>query len=205
MTGYRCASPVLVLAFVAAVAGGAPAGNWVSLFDGRDLAGWKAYGAERWVVDRGEILGEAVTKEYGYLGTEKTYRDFELKAKFKAEGTGNSGIFFHSSLTGVDIAGVQAEVDPRPGMHTGGLYESAGREWLVKPRPEAEKALRIGGWNEMRVLVEGPHVRTWVNGVVAVDYVDPAPKYTDGVIALQLHAGGEGRMRFKDISIRDIR
>ena len=64
---------------------------------------------------------------------------------------------------------------------------------------------RIGGWNDMRVLVEGPRVRTWVNGVAAVDYVDPEPKYTDGVIALQLHAGGEGRMRFKDIRIREIR
>ena len=182
-----------------------PAGKWGRLFDGKDLAGWIAYGAERWVVDRGCILGEAVTKEYGYLGTEKTYRDFEMKAKFKAEGTGNSGIFFHSSLTGVEIVGVQAEVDPRPGMHTGGLYESAGRGWLVQPEPAAERALRIGGWNEMRVLVEGPRVRTWVNGVAAVDYVDPSPKYTDGVIALQLHAGGEGRMRFKDISIREIR
>ena len=104
----------------------------------------------------------------------------------------------------VCIAGVQAEVDPRPGMHTGGLYEAAGREWLVKPAPAAESALRIGGWNDMRILVRGPHVRTWVNAVPAVDYVDPSPKYTDGVIALQLHSGGEGRMRFKDILIREI-
>lgn len=206
MLSHRRALAALVLVLPATAVLAAPtAGKWVRLFDGKDLAGWKAHGAERWVVDKGEILGEAVTKEYGYLSTEKTYRDFELKAKFKAEGTGNSGIFFHSSLTGVDIAGVQAEVDPRPGMHTGGLYESAGREWLVKPAPAAEKALKIGGWNDMRVLVEGPHVRTWVNGVPAVDYVDPSPKYKDGVIALQLHAGGEGRMRFKDIVIREIK
>jgi hypothetical protein len=204
MIGHRRALAVLAL-ILPAVASAAAAGKWVRLFDGKDLAGWKAHGAERWVVDQGEILGEAVTKEYGYLSTEKTYRDFELEVKFKAEGTGNSGVFFHSSLDGVNIAGVQAEVDPRPGMHTGGLYESAGREWLVKPAPAAESALRVGGWNDMRVLVEGPHARTWVNGVAAVDYVDPQPKYTDGVIALQLHAGGEGRMRFKDIRIREIR
>jgi hypothetical protein len=37
-----------------------------------------------------------------------------------------------------------------------------------------------------------------------VDYTDPSPKYTDGLIALQLHAGGEGRMRFKDIVVREI-
>ena len=47
-------------------------------------------------------------------------------------------------------------------------------------------------------------MQTWINGVPAVDYVDPSPKYIDGVIALQLHAGGEGRMRFKDIVVRDI-
>jgi len=74
-----------------------------------------------------------------------------------------------------------------------------------KPEAVAEAALRIGDWNDMRILVEGPHVRTWVNGVAAVDYVDPSPKFTDGVIALQLHSGGEGRMRFKDILIREIR
>jgi LmbE family N-acetylglucosaminyl deacetylase len=191
--------------FPAAEDAPAAAAAWVPLFNGRDLTGWKPHGAERWVVDNGEILGETLTREYGYLSTEKTYRDFELKVAFKAEGAGNSGVFFHSSLTGTDIAGVQAEVDPRAGMHTGGLYEAAGRGWLIKPAPGAESALRIGEWNDLRLLVRGPHVRTWVNGVPAVDHVDPTPKYTDGVIALQLHSGGEGRMRFKDIVIREIR
>jgi 3-keto-disaccharide hydrolase len=189
-------------------AGSAPSGakekGWVSLFNGKDLTGWKAHGQERWTVDQGEIHGEAVTKEYGYLSTEKPYRDFELKAKFKAEGTGNSGVFYHSSLDGVDIKGVQVEVDPHPGMHTGGLYESAGRGWLVQPNEAAEKALVVGGWNEVRAVVRGPHVQTWVNGVPAVDYTDASPKYTDGLIALQLHAGGEGKMRFKDIVVREL-
>jgi LmbE family N-acetylglucosaminyl deacetylase len=185
------------------LAGGS--GAWVPLFNGRDLAGWRPYGAERWRVDGGEILGEAVTKEYGYLATGRKYRDFELRATFKAEGSGNSGIFYHSTIEGVDIKGVQVEVDPHPGLHTGGLYESAGREWLVQPGEQAEKALVTSGWNEIRAVVRGPHVQTWVNGVLAVDYLDSAPRYKDGVIALQLHAGGEGRMRFKDIAIREIR
>ena len=66
--------------------------NWVALFNGKDLTGWKNYGQEKWAVDNGEILGEAVTKLYGYLGTEKTYKNFEMKGKFKAQGSGNSGI-----------------------------------------------------------------------------------------------------------------
>ena len=178
--------------------------GWVPLFNGKNLDGWKNYGAEKWTVENGEILGEAVTKAYGYLGTEKTYKNFEMTGKFKAEGTGNSGIFYHSSLDGVDIKGVQVEVDPHPGMHTGGLYESAGRGWLIQPSEAAEKALVVDGWNEVRAVVRGPHVQTWVNGVPAVDYTDPSPKYTDGLIALQLHAGGEGKMRFKDVVVREI-
>jgi hypothetical protein len=43
-----------------------------------------------------------------------------------------------------------------------------------------------------------------LNGVLMVDYTNPIPQSTDGVIALQLHAGGEGKMRFKDIHIRDL-
>jgi hypothetical protein len=57
----------------------------------------------------------------------------------------------------------------------------------------------------MRILVQGARTQTWVNGVPAVDYTDATPKYDDGILALQLHSGGEGRMRFKDIRVRQIR
>ncbi len=178
--------------------------GWVPLFNGKDLSGWKNYGAEKWTVEGGEILGEALTKAYGYLGTEKTYKNFEMKGKFKAEGTGNSGIFYHSTINGVNIQGVQVEVDPRPDGHTGGLYESGGRNWLVWPNPAGEKAMKVGEWNDVQFSVQGNHIVTWVNGVLALDYTDPAPKYSDGVIALQLHSGGEGKMRFKDLQVRPL-
>jgi hypothetical protein len=177
--------------------------QWVSLFNGKDLTGWRNYGAEKWLVSNGEILGEAVTEAYGYLATEKTYQDFEMKFKFKADGKGNSGLFYHSKIEGVDITGVQVEVDPNPGMHTGGLYESGGRGWLIQPDEAGEKAMKTGEWNEVRFKVTGAHVVTFVNGQKIADYQDPAPKYTDGVIALQLHSGGKGKIRFKDLYIRD--
>ena len=177
---------------------------WLALFNGRDLSGWQEHGREKWTVEGGEILGEALTREYGYLATTRTYRNFELKAKFKGEGTGNSGIFYHSTLQGVDIKGVQVEVDPTPGKHTGGLYESGGRGWLVKPGPAGEAALKPGEWNAISFSVLGNRVVTFVNGVRTVEYRDPAPRYFDGVIALQLHSGGEGKMRFKDLYIREI-
>jgi len=178
--------------------------SWTPLFNGKDLSGWVEYGSEKWVVKNGEILGEALTKKYGYLGTKKTYRDFELKAKFKGEGTGNSGIFYHSSLEGINIKGVQVEVDPNPGKHTGGLYESGGRGWLVQPGKTGQDALKPGKWNEIRFSVKGNHVTTYLNGIQAIDFHDRTPKYFNGIIALQLHSGGKGKMRFKDLYIRKI-
>jgi hypothetical protein len=208
MTRARVLALAWLLAAPALLAQGSKPGSqndWVPLFNGKDLTGWKNYGAEHWTVDNGEILGEAVTKAYGYLATEKTYKNFEMKGKFKAEGSGNSGIFYHATLNGTDITGVQVEVDPRPNMHTGGLYETGGRQWLVQPSADGEKAMKVGDWNEVQFSVRDNHIVTSVNGVQIVDYTDSSPKYFDGVIALQLHAGGEGKMRFKDLYIRELK
>jgi hypothetical protein len=204
MKRSRCVLLALLFA-VSGTAGETGEGKWIALFNGKDLSGWKKYGAEKWVVENGEILGEALTKAYGYLGTERTYRNFEMKGMFKAEGSGNSGIFYHSTIEGVDIKGVQVEVDPNPGKHTGGLYESGGRGWLVKPDATGEAALKVGDWNEVSFRVVGNHIVTHVNGAKAVDYTDKTPKYFDGIIALQLHSGGEGKMRFKELYIRELK
>jgi hypothetical protein len=75
----------------------------------------------------------------------------------------------------------------------------------VWPNSAAEQAMKVGDWNEVRFSVRGNHIITWVNGVLALDYTDPAPKFNDGIIALQLHSGGEGRMRFKDLYVRELK
>ncbi len=187
----------------------APAvGEWVALFNGKDLGGWRPYGAEKWVVEDGAILGESTTGKYGYLTTEKTFHDFVLRLRFKCETEGNSGVFFHSRITGdspktgPDIQGMQVEVDPR--RHTGGLYESGGRGWVALPTPEGERAIKPTDWNDLVIQVEGPHIVTRLNGVQIVDYTDLSPKFTDGVIALQLHTGGGVKIRFEDIYFREL-
>jgi 3-keto-disaccharide hydrolase len=185
-----------------------PDTGWIPLFNGKDLTGWKNNGEEKWIAEQGTILCESTANKYGYLATEKTYRDFDLRLKFKGEASGNSGVFFHSKITGIDpqhgpdIEGVQVEVDPSIGKHTGGLYESGGRGWVIQPNSEGELALKPGEWNDLEVSVEGHRIITRLNGVKVVDYNDAAPKFTDGVIALQIHTGGGVRMRWKDIYIR---
>lgn len=191
---------------------GGPGPGWVSLFNGRELSGWRVIGKERWVVEDGTIYGSSVTKTGdGFLKTEKTYRDFDLFLRFRCESPTNSGVFFHSSIE-EDISKIrfiQVEIDNRIGRHTGGLHgdrpgPASEPGWIVWPAPENETVIRPQDWNEMLVQVRGNRVRTQLNGVQMIDFTDPDPQNTDGVIALQLHPGGGARMRFKDIWIRDL-
>ena len=178
---------------------------WVQLFNGKDFTGWVKVGNEQWTVEDGTIHGQGVTKDYGYLKTEKDYVDFHLSLRFRCEGDGNSGVFFHVDFKPgtADVSkGLQFEIDQVIG-HTGGLYGD-GRQWIVWPAPEYEMVLRHNDWNDYLLKVENNRYVAMLNGVVVVDFTDPTPKSFDGAIALQLHSGGKGNMRFKDIYIRDL-
>src|SRR5688500_13397843 len=120
------------------------------LFNGKDLTGWNVHGTEKWYVENGELVCESgPDKKYGYLSTEKRYDNFMLDLDIKLEANGNSGVFMRSNIDGTKISGWQVEVAP-PNSSTGGIYESYGREWLIKPSAEAENALKPTDWNHMR-------------------------------------------------------
>jgi hypothetical protein len=142
-------------------------------------------------------------KEYGYLATEKTFKDFELTLQFLQEADGNSGVFFHSSIEGTKISGWQAEVAP-PGHSTGGIYESYGRGWLIKPAEEKDKALKMGEWNTMKIKVVGNKVTTWLNGVEMITLDDEKIGSRSGSIALQIHSGGGIRVKWRKINIVEL-
>lgn len=174
----------------------------LNLFNGKDLTGWKIYGTEKWFVENGELICESgPDKGYGYLGTDKTFKDFELTLEFKQEANGNSGVFFHSSITGTKIAGWQAEVAP-PGHFSGGIYESYGRGWLIKPEKDA---IKMGEWNKMKVMVKGNLVKTWVNGVEMITLTDNKIGEKDGCIALQIHDGGGIKVRWRKIKVKELK
>ena len=175
------------------------------LFNGKNLDGWQVHGTEKWYVDNGELVCESgPDKQYGYLATDKTYKDFELTLEFKQQANGNSGVFFHSSLDGTKISGWQAEVAP-PGNSTGGIYESYGRGWLIKPDPAKDKALKMGDWNKMKVRVVGNQVTTWLNGTQMIELNDAQIGSRDGVIALQIHDGGGIKVRWKNIEVKELK
>jgi len=174
------------------------------IFNGKDITGWTIHGTEKWYVDNGELVCESgPDKEYGYLSTNKAYKNFELTLEFKQEADGNSGVFIRSSIEGTKISGWQVEVAP-PGLHTGGIYESYGRGWLVQPKPEDEKWLKMGEWNTMKIMVKGNAVSSNLNGHPIVYLEDENIGKGEGFIALQIHAGGGIKVRWKNIEIKEL-
>lgn len=174
------------------------------IFDGESLDGWKIHGTEKWYAEDGQIICESgPDAEYGYLATEKSYKDFILELEFKQEADGNSGVFFRSTLDGTKISGWQVEVAP-PGNDTGGIYESYGRGWLVQIPEEKEDILNMGEWNKMRIEVEGDNVKTYLNGEQMVDLTDQKIGEANGSIALQIHSGGGIKVRWRDLQVKEL-
>ena len=175
-----------------------------SLFNGKNISGWQIHGTEKWYVENGELICESgPDKEYGYLSTLKSYKDFVLKLEFKQEANGNSGVFFRSSVNGTIIKGWQVEVAPT-GQHTGGIYESYGRGWLIKPVPEKEKYLKMGAWNQLKIRVIGSKVTTYLNGHEMIQLQDDRIAAGEGGIALQIHSGGGIKVRWRNLKIKEL-
>lgn len=176
------------------------------LFNGKDLTGWTIHGTEKWYAENGELICEnGPDKQYGYLSTNKDYKNFILTLDFKQEANGNSGVFFRSRIPeGVKISGWQAEVAPA-GQHTGGIYESYGRGWLIQPDSASEKYLKTGEWNTYKLKVNGDEVTTWLNGHMMCNLKDEKIGKGEGFIALQIHEGGDIKVRWKNIEIQELK
>ncbi len=178
--------------------------NQKSLFNGKNLDGWTIYGTEKWYVEDGLLVCESgPDAKYGYLGTDKHYKDFELTLEFKQEANGNSGVFVRSTVDGTKVSGWQVEVAP-PGHSTGGVYESYGRGWLIKPAPEKDKALRMGEWNTMKIRLVGNKLTSWLNGTEMVTITDDKIGAGEGGVALQIHDGGGIKVRWRNLNITEL-
>ncbi|MFC4220252.1 3-keto-disaccharide hydrolase [Flagellimonas marina] len=178
--------------------------NSIDLFNGKNLDGWINHGEEKWFVENGELICESGPKaEYGYLSTEDHYDDFELTLEFKQEADGNSGVFIRSTFEGTKVSGWQVEVAP-PGKDTGGIYESYGRGWLIKPDPEKDKALKMGEWNTLKIRAEGSNITSWLNGTEMVHLEDEKIGKGKGAIALQIHDGGGIRVKWRNIKVKPL-
>jgi len=204
---------LLALVLITLACGKTPAGppapppvdsSYVPLFDGRSLAGWKTHGGQAtYRAEDGCIVGRvAPGRLNSFLCTEKTFGDFILRLEFKSL-VGNSGLYFRVDKGGyAGVLGFQAEVDPQ--NNVGGIYETAGRQWVAQPKPEeVKKWLKPKDWNELAVVALGRRVVVELNGRVTADLKND-PGRTEGHIALQLHGGQDMDVWFKDVELLEI-
>ena len=196
--------------------------GFVSLFDGKTLNGWvKNGGSATYRVDDGTIVGTCTpnTPHNTFLCTEKEYGNFILKVDFKFDVGGNSGIQVRSACRAPNKAGVrtvygyQAELTPDPNGPTARIYDEGRRGfqhklvWLDPNTPQdrikaAQATYKRNDWNTIEVQCVGPSLRTWLNGKPVADIFDDV--CMKGFIGLQVHAGKQGTIRWKNIRIKDL-
>jgi hypothetical protein len=179
--------------------------KWTPLFDGKTLKGWHTIPGGEWKVENGTIVGKSPKSDarHGLLVTDKSYKNFVVRLKYKAI-SGNSGLYFRAEEVGgmVGVHGFQAEIDPN--KDAGGLYETGGREWVVLPKAEQVKTwYKPGEWNQMTVRAEGKHITVHVNGIKTAELTDD-PGRLEGKIALQLHGSQDMHVLFKEVEIMEL-
>jgi hypothetical protein len=184
---------VWMMVVTASAACSQPQEKWVSLFNGKDLAGWKQVnGKATYEAKDGMIVGTCVKDSpNSFLITEKEYGDFILEVEIKIDEGINSGIQFRSAQKKEDgrVFGYQMEVDHRKERGwSGGIYDEARRGWLypLDLNPQAKSAYKWGDWNTYRIECIGTIIRTWVNDVPVAYLADQVS--LKGFIGLQVHA-----------------
>ncbi len=203
----RIVNPFSWLVILLALASAASAAEgFKPLFDGKSLSGWRG-DAALWSVEDGAIVGSTDTKQLkhnSFLITEKTYKNFVLKLKFKLRN-GNSGVQVRSAaFDDFVVKGYQADIAEK--RYTGILYEEGGRAILADVKPEeVAPHVKADGWNEYVITCNGPQIKQVLNGYTTVDYTEKSEKGAkEGIIALQVHVGPKMKVCFKDIEIQEL-
>jgi 3-keto-disaccharide hydrolase len=183
-----------------------------SLFNGRDLTGWKG-DPDLWSVDSGAIVGSTdrkATASNTFLIYGKPFADFILRADVRLRNH-NSGIQFRSKVLdgpGWVVTGYQADFSEAGDRSAwGNFYEEKGRGRGVMKTPDegwrvGEKVYRVDDWNSYEILAQGKRIRLTLNGTVTVDTTDDGA--SSGIIAIQLHAGAPMRVEVRNIRIKRL-
>jgi len=208
-------------------------GEFVSLFNGTDLTGWAQQGGvAKYVVEDDAIVGTAVPNtSNSFLCTKRHYGDFELELEFKVSSELNSGVQIRSNAFSAPtvlhvfkangeardinvspgrVHGYQVEIDPSDRAYSGGVYDEGRRGWLqdLSENEAARNAFKQGEWNAFRIVCDGDHIQTWINGVPAADFHDDMT--ASGFIALQVHGVGDRdpdpplQVRWRNIRLKEL-
>lgn len=204
---------VAVLIMIATAAPAAVAADPILLFDGTSFAGWNGDTVKTWRIENGEIVAgspDRAAPRNEFLATDKEFENFELTLEYRMDCTDgcNAGVQFRSQRVPNhhEVSGYQADI--APGI-TGGLYdESRRRRMLDTPPKELQAkalALAMDGWNQYTIRADGHRIRLSINGVPLLDYTEVDGTIPlKGMIALQIHGGLKGTIRYRNLRITEI-
>ena len=179
--------------------------EWIALFDAKSLDGWDQIGDANWRVLDGALIAD---KGNGFLVTQNTYGNFQLRAEFWVEDDTNSGVFIRctdpTKVTGTNAYEVNIwDKRPEPDYGTGAIVGLA----KVDPMPKA-----AGKWNVYEITAKGDTFTVTLNGLKTVDGAKDA-KLATGRIALQHGLGlkddkgvanDKGVVKFRKVEIRPL-
>ncbi len=185
--------------------------GWTSLFNGKDLSGWKKLnGKAEYHIEGDAIVGVSqLNTPNTFLTTEKYYTDFILEVEVKVHPLLNSGIQIRSNsmkeYRDGRVHGYQVEIDPSKRAYSGGIYDEARRGWLypLADNPRGRAAFKGGQWNKYHIEAVGNELRVWVNGVNTANLVDDMT--AKGFICLQVHSIGNKEQAGTEVRWRNIR
>lgn len=190
--------------------------EFVPLFNGKNLDGWKTMqGTMIFEVRDDEIIGTVGTGSSTFLCTDKDYQDFIFTCEMKWEEDGNTGVQIRSRMRQDSkrntVIGPQAELEDlaKKGRGwSGGIYGQNCGGWFCPLKAPEHKDLKDvidrDGWNRLTIKVTGNVFRTWVNGMPAANWVDEENEYPNGFIGLQLHAGKQGIIHWRNLKIMEL-
>jgi hypothetical protein len=202
-----------MLVMIAAAALPAVAAGPTALFDGTSFAGWNGDTENTWRIEAGLLVAGSPDKaapRNEFLATDREFENFELKLEYRMDCTGgcNAGVQFRSKRVPNhhEVSGYQADI--APGI-TGGLYDESRRNKMLglPPKELQAKALAAAkdGWNEYTIRAEGRRIRLSINGIELLDYTEPDETIPlKGMIALQIHGGLKGTIRYRNLRITEL-
>jgi hypothetical protein len=177
--------------------------KWVSLFNGKDLTGWKTHPDDKakWEVVDGMIVG---TGPVGHLYSEKgDYKNFKYKLEVSIGDKGNSGQYFRTKFSKgfpKPNEGLEAQINSSGGdkVRTGSLYN-------VKDCLIYEQLVKPDTFFTQEVLADGEHVVIKVNGKITVDtkLTGDKAKILEGHLAIQQHDPGS-TVKIKKIEVIEL-
>ena len=213
MTVSSVRHAIVAAAFFPFLATAATAAEPVSLFDGRTFAGWNGDTEKTWRIEEGVIVAgspDAAAPRNEFLATDRKFRDFVLRLEFRMDCTKgcNAGVQFRSTRVPNhhEVSGYQADIGP--GI-LGAVYDESRRNRMLLVPPEdiqrTAAARSKDGWHAYEIRCEGRRARLAINGVQTADYTEADESIPlDGMVALQIHGGLVGTIRYRNIRIEEL-